>query len=151
MNWKYHQNTANGCDLSSTGLLWLPSFISCIRTRYADKNVEVWHFREEGKKLVNSRKRWEIYDEFGVVGPNPHLPGYQHPCEGDVGGGHWMKGGKEGTRDVLIGIQVTSSAPCGWNSRILKLNNLEFLNWIKLHSCVDDEPTCKCWPVCGIS
>ena len=147
MNWKYHENTANGCDLSSTGLSWLPSFISCVRTRYADKKVKVWHFREDGENWEYWRNRWEIYDGF----PAYDLPGYQHPCEGDLGGGHWMKGGKEGTRDVLIGIQTTSSAPCGSNSRILKLNNLEFLNWIKLHSCVDDEPTCKCWPVCGIS
>jgi len=155
MNWKYHENTADGCDLSSMGLIRLPSFISCVITRYADKNVEVWHFREDGEKKLEIIDFWDLHEPAVEEYPKRssllfHLPGYQHPCEGDVGGGHWMKGGKEGTRDVLIGIQVTSSAPCGWNSRILKLNNLEFLNWIKLHSCVDDEPTCKCWPVCGI-
>jgi len=143
MNWKYDENTEEGCDLSSIGFQLLPNFISCVRTHYADKDVEVWHFREDGE-----RKLQIIYDEFEVEDypkntlvsgkANFHFPGYQHPCRGDVGGGHWMKGGKEGTRDVLIGIHVTSSAPCGWKSLILKLNNVEFLTWIKLHSFLDD-------------
>ena len=84
--------------------------------------------------------------------PNPENydePGYQHPCKGDLGGGHWMDGGNDGTKKVLVGIHVTSSEPCGRHSRMLKLNNHEFLEWIKKHSCVENEPTCKCWPVCS--
>ena len=142
MNWKYHENTAGGCDLSSRGLQWLPNFISCVGTYYANKDVEVWHFLEdwERKLQIYGGINFEEYPK-NILGPgkaNVHIPGYQHPCIGDVGGGHWMKGGEEGTRDVLIGIQVTSSSPCGRNSRILKLNNVEFLNWIKLHSFLDD-------------
>ena len=88
-------------------------------------------------------------EAYTPIFPVDHIPGYQHPCEGDIGGGHWMDGGKSGKKKVLIGIHITSSEPCGRSSRMLTLNNPKFLNWIKKHTCLEKEERCKCWLVCG--
>ena len=142
MQWQYHKNTEEGCNLTTRGLRKLPIFITCVRTRYKEKNVRVMNFVEnQDRTLTPDHLK---YEEYTPKFPDDHVPGYQHPCQGDIGGGHWMDGGRTGIKKVLIGIHVTSSEPCGWSSRMLKLNIPRFLRWIKKHACIETESTGKC-------
>ena len=150
MQWTYHENDADGCDLTARGVKRLPFFVTCVRSRYKDKYVRVMNFIKDQDGTLTVHHDYPLDgEEYTPKFPDDHVPGYQHPCQGDIGGGHWMDGGKTGKKRVLIGIHVTSSTPCGRSSRMLTLNNPRFLTWIKKHACVEQEPTCKCWPVCG--
>ena len=147
MQWSYHENTADGCGLTSIGTNMLPSIISCVRTPYkGDKEVkvEVWIFDEDDDRELTVADNSPSIENYPGSIQNYHVPGYQHPCEDDLGGGHWMKGGEDRERNVLIGIQVFSSEPCGRKSRMLKVINKDFLNWIELR-------ICKKWLDCKIS
>ena len=135
MKWKYYENNADGCDLTARGVTKLPSFVTCVRTRYKDKDVRVMNFNKNQDGTLTVRPYPRTYDEkYTPESPNDHVPGYQHPCQGDIGGGHWMDGGKTKTKKVLIGIHVTSSSPCGRSSRMLTLNNHMFVTWIMKHA-----------------
>ena len=139
MKWKYHKNAADGCDLTARGVRKLPSFVTCVRTRYKDKLVSVMNFNADEDGTLTVDHNFATYNEeypprVPNGGDNYHVPGYQHPCQGDIGGGHWMDGGKTGKKKVLIGIHIRSSVPCGRSSWMLTLNTPRFINWIKKHT-----------------
>ena len=135
MQWKYHENNADGCDLTARGVKKLPSFVTCVRTRYKDKYVRVMNFIDNQDGTLTVDHYNPVYgEEYTPKIPDDHVPGYQHPCQGDIGGGHWMDGGMTGKKKVLIGIHITSSVPCGRSSWMLTLNTPRFINWIKKHT-----------------
>ena len=141
MKWIYRENTPVGCGLTRPGYTFLPSFISCVRTRY-NGYVDGWSFEEDADLTLTIKGR--LLETFPPSGSgNYYVPGYQHPCQEDIGGGHWTKGGKNRETSVLLGIQVFGSEPCGRKSRMLKLINedpeIKFLEWIK-------NRICKKWP-----
>jgi len=141
MRWEYRVNTPGVCDMADVS--WLPNFLSCIRTWYGDKEAEVWTFYEN--KDFTYKDQIDILPEHYPQDPdNFDEPGYQHLCNGDSGGGHWMKGGDGGTKQVLIGINSIARKQCGLGSYMEKINNKDTLAWIKKHYCPKDEPTCKC-------
>jgi len=124
MQWKIGPNTNKICLSPNAHLL--PSFISCGRTLH--ENVKLWRFYQAGpRKLSDSliEEHEEKYPENAY--------GYQHPCVGDSGSGHWMREGGIGTRQVLIGVSTRAGLLCGRKSFMEKINNEDTMRWIKRH------------------
>ena len=102
----------------------MPGFQACIRTLH--KIVKVWTFYQDGPnnfRIKDPLQEEEIYPA--------DKPGWQHTCLGDSGGGHWMKEGGSGTRQVLVGVTTGGTFVCGVRSYMEKLNHDETLKWIK--------------------
>ena len=121
MKWKFGPNTYDICG--GIGTLWIPRFITCTRTLH--EIVKVWTFHQIGPDTFTDviDESEEIYD--------PDEPGFQHTCLGDSGGGHWMKEGGNGEKQVLIGVSSYATAQCGLASYMETINNKVALRWIK--------------------
>ena len=131
MHWKFGPKTPGICALGSWKSVYtLPYFYACEST-YPEK-AEVWTFTQ--KKDMEFANHIKV--SFEKYPPDPNWldhTGYQLPCVGDSGGGHWRTGGEEATRQVLIGIHVTGDFQCGKSGYMEKINNKEAIRWIKSH------------------
>ena len=124
MQWIHNGiNTNNICN--SENARWLPSFLVCIRTLH--ENVKFWTFHQN--KLLNQPLKYD-YEETTEEYPQFDF-GFQQTCVGDSGGGHWMKEGGDGIRQILIGVVTASDPVCGDAAFTETINNKETMNWIK--------------------
>ena len=124
MKWKIGLNTNEICRTKNAHML--PSFYVCGRTIH--ENVEFWRFYQIGPRELSDSlifEHPEIYPESAY--------GFQHPCSGDSGSGHWMKEGGLGIRQVLIGVHTEGGRMCGRKSYEEKINNEDAMKWIKGH------------------
>ena len=121
MEWKFGVNTYDICG--GFGTLWIPRFITCIRTLH--EKVKVWTFHQDGPNTFT-----DVIDESEEV-YDPDEPGFQHGCSGDSGSGHWMKEGGQGKKNVLIAVTSASLPRCGLASYVETINNKVALRWIK--------------------
>ena len=136
MRWKFGPKTPGICHLNDwPDVFWMPHFYSCIRTYHDD--AEVWTFTQ--KTNMNFANNIKVSFEKYPPDPDPmDSAGYQLPCRGDSGGGHWMPGEwvsmVSGTRrQVLIGVSVSGYKQCGKSAYMENLNSKEALRWIKSH------------------
>ena len=124
MQWKIGPNTKEICRTPNAHML--PSFYVCSRTLH--ETVKFWRFyQSRTRKLRDSL----ILEDEEIYPESAH--GYQHPCRGDSGSGHWMKEGGIGIRQVLIGIHTTGGTVCGLRTFEEKINNEDTMRWIKKH------------------
>ena len=125
MQWIYNGiNNNDICD--SVNAHWLANFLVCVRTLH--ENVKFWTFHQDGPRSLKNdqfEESTEIYPHFS--------PGYQRTCTGDSGGGHWMKEGGDGIRQIIIGVVTRGSPLCGEATYMEKINNKETISWIKGH------------------
>ena len=126
MQWIYNGiNTNEICH--SINAHWLPPFIVCEKTLH--ENVKFWRFHQSGPRKLR-------YDQIepDLTEIYPHFaPGFQATCAGDSGGGHWMKEGGNGMRQILIGVQIRGDPLCGDVAFMEKINNEVAMSWIKGH------------------
>ena len=123
MQWIYNGIKTNEiCD--SINAHWLPSFTVCVQTLH--ENVKFWRFHQNGpRKLRHVKITTEIYPR--------DVPGFQAACHGDSGGGHWMKEGGNGIRQILIRVATRAKPLCGGVSYMEKINTDVAMSWIKEH------------------
>ena len=133
MKWRYNPNK-RGCIFLQQGIYQLiPDFVICVTPHR--ESAEVWTFQENENKEVT-------HDDSDIkIEENPQNDNEdsarQLPCQGDTGGGHWMQGGKDGTQNVVIGVQLVASEMCGQRnpeSLMHSINNEDDLDWIKSHA-----------------
>ena len=128
MEWIFGENSPGVCGHNIPA--YLPDYVTCVRTHHRDAKVWTFHENEDRKLTSEIQKLVETYP------PDPETfdsEGYQQPCKGDSGGGHWMQGGQSGVKQVLIGVSTTAPKPCGLFSKMEKINNKEALSWIRYH------------------
>jgi secreted trypsin-like serine protease len=111
---------------NSANAHWLPTFYACVQTLH--RNVNGMKFHQNGQcKLKN-----DLIDEYTEEFPR-FAPGFQHTCNGDSGGGHWMKEGGNGGKQILIGVVTQGNSLCGDASYMEKINNKDAMRWITGH------------------
>ena len=128
MEWIFHRNTPGVCGHSLPS--YLPNYVACVRTHHKDARVWTFHEDEDMTFTGEIDKNVEV---FPLDPENFDSKGYQQPCHGDSGGGHWMQGGQNGVKQVLIGVTTTASEPCGLFSKMEKINKKEALSFIRYH------------------
>ena len=134
LQWKL-KGSNDGCrveeEAGQEGVIekFFPDFLVCVKA--LPKPAKVWTFHEESFKKF-SHDITEEEDQF-PTDDDPNASGYIQGCEGDSGGGHWMKGGATGDKNVLIGLNTIGSHTCGRFAIIEKLILRDILDWIKSH------------------
>ena len=101
--------------------------------------TSVFRFKRDGKtklKFQNAYKE-NIEDTFdSISNDDQKLIGYQHPCSGDSGSGHWMYDSTEKKRALVAVSSHLPSTPrlglfCGSPSHNLLTTYPSILQWIK--------------------
>ena len=75
--------------------------------------------------LNSDLKTQEI--EFETEKQHEQAGGFQHPCKGDSGAGHWIQ--KDG-RAILVGIHVYGT-DCGDDSHMLRTTDSDVMRFIR--------------------
>ena len=77
--------------------------------------------------LNSDLKTQEI--EFETEKQHEQAGGFQHPCKGDSGAGHWIQ--KDG-KAILVGIYVISTKThCGDYSHLLRTTDSDVMRFIR--------------------
>ena len=78
-------------------------------------------------KLNSDLKPKEI--KFKAEKRDANADGFQHPCKGDSGAGHWIQ--KDG-KAILVGIYVISTKThCGDYSHLLRTTDSDVMRFIR--------------------
>ena len=131
MVWKYDANKK--CRSQHGSLSNLPPFITCIKS-HLQKNVRVIirYDKEEKLDLTNDKIIFDYEDQ-----EENDVDGYQLPCKGDSGAGHWVEQGmahdKRWNRAVLVGIMTHGSGTnrCGIYAHMQKTIDSVIHHFIK--------------------
>merc|ERR1711994_782000 len=92
----------------------------CIVSRSPQTSVFKFKIDEE-----NEMKFRNAYKE------EPTSAGYQLPCKGDSGSGHWMYNSKEKKRALVAINSHVEGEVCGTDSHVITTVHPDVLNWIK--------------------
>ena len=128
MRWKIGPNTNEICRTPNAHML--PSFYVCGRTLH--ENVKFWRFYRRQYFTGQDKLSYSLIEEHEEEYPESAY-GWQRPCSGDSGAGHWMKEGGIGMRQVLIGVHTAAGIKCGRSSFEEKINNEDAMRWLKQH------------------
>ena len=101
--------------------------------------TSVFRFKRDGNRKLQFQNAYKekIEDTFNSISNDDQkLIGFQHPCSGDSGSGHWMYDSTEKKRAlVAISSHLPSTARlglfCGSPSHILLTTYPNILRWIK--------------------
>ena len=130
MRWKLDTNIKTRCDADHQ----TAPYIFCVRSYIAKTEIPV--FEDKGNDNLEF-KEFEVEDNERQDNGKPI--GYQLPCKGDSGSGHWIT---ENSKAILVGITITGSMLCGRTSHMQATFDKIALDFIKSKAgCLDSGPT----------
>ena len=99
--------------------------------------TSVFRFKRDGKgklKFMDANKE-NIEDSFDATNKNTKENlGYQLPCKGDCGSGHWMYNSEEDRRALVAMSSHAIGEYCGAPSHVLLTTHPSVIQWIKRYS-----------------
>ena len=131
INWEVNTNTQTPHG-PKCGTLWLDlDYEVCMKTTMAQVRIGLFSSQSPlGTPLT--------FDGYENEDPPEGINGYQRPCSGDSGSGHWIT---ENERAIVVAIHQGGEKPCGlplWGastryagSKQMKLTNHVIHAWIK--------------------
>ena len=119
MRWKLDTNIKTRCDADYQ----MAPYMYCIRSYIPKTEIPV--FEDNGNADLEF-KEFEGEDNEEQGNGNPI--GYQLPCKGDSGSGHWIT---ENNKAILVGITILGSVLCGRTSRMQATFDKNTLDFIK--------------------
>ena len=118
MIWEFPFKRQARCNPNTHIPLIFKPWYLCIVSR--SPQTSVFQFKIEGEMKFRS-----AYKE------KPRNAGYQLPCKGDSGSGHWMYNSKEQKR-ALVAINSHGEGEfCGFDAHVMTTVHPDVLNWIK--------------------
>ena len=111
--------------------LFLPDFLVCVKTLLHPATV--WTFNENENMEIHDYavEPEDLWVEDIEASERKNHGGYQLPCEGDSGSGHWIQRAND-AKHVLVGI-TSFGVNCGARTLMEKINNIDNMEWIKSH------------------
>ena len=99
--------------------------------------TSVFRFKRNGKdklKFLDAYKE-KIEDSFDATNKyTKENLGYQLPCKGDSGSGHWMYSSYEDRRALVAMSSHAIGEYCGAPSHVLLTTHPNVIKWIKIYS-----------------
>ena len=119
MKWKIDPKYQVRCR-NEAGHEQYPEHVLCVQSLLPETKVAIVH--DTGKELRAN----DIH--FRHEKPLETDIGYQLPCKGDSGYGHWIS---DGEKSLLVGITTTQTRFCGYGAHIQRIADSHILQWIK--------------------
>lgn len=119
MRWKLDTNIQTKCNIDYQ----LADYMFCVRPWIPKTVIPV--FEDKG----NGDLEFKVFEgEENEGQDNGEAIGYQLPCKGDSGSGHWIT---QSNKAILVGISSTGSSVCGGTSQMHATFDKIVLDFIK--------------------
>ena len=120
MVWEYKPTLPFRCPPLAHDPKFLKPWVLCIRS--LNPQTSVFQFKK-GKR--GNLKFSNAYKE------DSKQLGYQTPCKGDSGSGHWIQDSKGNRKRALVGVNSYGGPFCGDSEHLISTVHPEVLDWIK--------------------